>query len=276
MPRHARTPAPAPVPADSRRAANSRRRRRAKRLRGSLLLCCLLLAAGAGGVLGGVVPLPPGVSKSLALSGDSATQAVASTTPGGHPTSPSTAASGAAPVVAGTTRVTPAPSASSRPASPSASADPSPAPPSATASHVAAVSTPSTPATTADPVAAAQAEVLRLVNIQRAQAGCGALKASKPLDGLAQSFSHEMAVRNFFSHTDPDGKTPWDRAKALGITNLGGENIARGQQTPAAVMDAWMHSPGHRANILNCSYHSLGVGAYFAPGGPWWTQDFGF
>ncbi|MFD0328838.1 CAP domain-containing protein [Streptacidiphilus monticola] len=60
------------------------------------------------------------------------------------------------------------------------------------------------------------------------------------------------------------------------MTNLGGENIARGQQTPAAVMDAWMHSPGHRANILNCSYHSLGVGAYFAPGGPWWTQDFGF
>ena len=86
-----------------------------------------------------------------------------------------------------------------------------------------------------------------------------------------------MAVRNFFDHTDPDGKSPWDRAKVLGITDLGGENIAMGQQTPDDVMTAWMNSAGHRANILNCTYHSLGVGVYYAAtGGPWWTQDFGF
>ncbi|HZG04932.1 MAG TPA: CAP domain-containing protein, partial [Streptomyces sp.] len=43
-----------------------------------------------------------------------------------------------------------------------------------------------------------------------------------------------------------------------------------------SVMDAWMDSPGHRANILNCDYRTLGVGAHFAEGGPWWTQNFGF
>jgi len=124
---------------------------------------------------------------------------------------------------------------------------------------------------------AAEDQVLALVNVQRLANGCTALSYSGPLTVLAQNFSAEMATRNFFDHTDPDGKTPWDRAAALGITDLGGENIAMGQQTPADVMTAWMNSAGHRANILNCAYHSLGVGVYYAAsGGPWWTQDFGF
>ncbi|WP_329137044.1 CAP domain-containing protein [Streptomyces sp. NBC_01476] len=132
-----------------------------------------------------------------------------------------------------------------------------------------------TPATT-DAVSAARAQILSLVNEQRATAGCKPLTASSPLDTLAQNFSDEMAARGFFDHTDPDGKDPWDRAKALGITNLGGENIARGQADAQAVMDAWMNSPGHRANILNCDYTTLGIGIHFGTGGPWWTQDFGF
>jgi uncharacterized protein YkwD len=41
-------------------------------------------------------------------------------------------------------------------------------------------------------------------------------------------------------------------------------------------MEAWMNSPGHRANILNCEFTTLGVGVHFGPGGPWWTQDFGY
>ncbi|MBD0736505.1 CAP domain-containing protein [Streptomyces sp. CBMA29] len=131
------------------------------------------------------------------------------------------------------------------------------------------------PAST-DAVTAARAAILSLVNTQRASAGCSPLTASSSLDGLAQAFSEDMAARGFFDHTDPDGKTPWDRAKALGITNLGGENIARGQATAQAVMDAWMNSPGHRANILNCDYKTLGVGIHYGSGGPWWTQDFGF
>jgi uncharacterized protein YkwD len=49
-----------------------------------------------------------------------------------------------------------------------------------------------------------------------------------------------------------------------------------GQQTPQSVVDAWMNSPGHRANILNCSSKAIGVGVEFGPAGPWWTQDFGY
>ncbi|MBO0514378.1 CAP domain-containing protein, partial [Streptomyces beijiangensis] len=123
---------------------------------------------------------------------------------------------------------------------------------------------------------AAQTAVIALVNKERETAGCKPVTANSPLASLATSFSEDMAARNFFDHTDPDGKSPWDRADAAGVSGLGGENIARGQADAAAVMDAWMNSPGHRANILNCDYKTLGVGVHFGSGGPWWTQDFGF
>ncbi|GAA2398130.1 CAP domain-containing protein [Streptomyces glaucosporus] len=127
-----------------------------------------------------------------------------------------------------------------------------------------------------DAETAAEAEVLRLVNLERAEAGCRPLTADPALAELAGQYSEAMAEQGFFSHTSPDGDTPWDRAEAAGIDNLGGENIARGQADAEAVMAAWMDSPGHRANILNCDYRTLGVGAHFAEGGPWWTQNFGF
>ncbi|MFF4400672.1 CAP domain-containing protein [Streptomyces sp. NPDC001480] len=137
------------------------------------------------------------------------------------------------------------------------------------------------PAKTSAPVtvsaeAAAEAEVLKLVNEERAKVGCSALSANSSLSELAESFSSDMAARGFFDHTDPDGATPWDRAAKAGITGLGGENIARGQADAAAVMEAWMNSPGHRANILNCDFKTLGVGVHYGSGGPWWTQDFGY
>ncbi|MYY82278.1 MULTISPECIES: CAP domain-containing protein [unclassified Streptomyces] len=122
----------------------------------------------------------------------------------------------------------------------------------------------------------AEAAVLALVNQERAKAGCRPVRADDRLAALAGDFSADMAERDFFDHTDPDGATPWDRAEKAGIDDLGGENIARGQANAQSVMDAWMNSAGHRANILNCDYKTLGVGAHFAPGGPWWTQDFGF
>ncbi|GGJ54057.1 CAP domain-containing protein [Streptomyces brasiliensis] len=124
--------------------------------------------------------------------------------------------------------------------------------------------------------AAAEAEVLKLVNDERAKVGCSPASANSSLTRLAESFSEDMASRDFFDHTDPDGATPWDRAAEAGIIDLGGENIARGQADAAAVMEAWMNSPGHRANILNCDFKTLGVGVHFAAGGPWWTQDFGY
>ncbi|MFD5515909.1 CAP domain-containing protein [Streptomyces sp. NPDC127066] len=123
---------------------------------------------------------------------------------------------------------------------------------------------------------AAEAEVLKLVNDERAKVGCSPVAANSALTDLAQAFSEDMATRDFFDHTDPSGLSPWDRAATAGIASLGGENIARGQADAAAVMEAWMNSPGHKANILNCDFKTLGVGVHFAEGGPWWTQDFGY
>ncbi|MER5210745.1 CAP domain-containing protein [Streptomyces sp. NPDC002838] len=122
----------------------------------------------------------------------------------------------------------------------------------------------------------AAAEVLKLVNEERSKVGCSPVSANSALAELAQDFSEDMAARGFFDHTDPDGASPWDRAAKAGITDLGGENIARGQADAAAVMEAWMNSPGHKANILNCDFKTLGVGVHMGAGGPWWTQNFGY
>ncbi len=134
---------------------------------------------------------------------------------------------------------------------------------------------PETPATVSAETLAA-AEVLELVNEVRSEAGLSPLTASGSLADLAEQFSDDMAARGFFDHTDPEGLTPWDRATSAGVSGLGGENIARGQTDAAAVMDAWMNSPGHKANILNPDFKTLGVGVHFGAGGPWWTQDFGY
>ncbi|MEK9521195.1 CAP domain-containing protein [Streptomyces venezuelae] len=137
------------------------------------------------------------------------------------------------------------------------------------------VAKPAAPSTT-DRSAAAEAEVVRLVNDERAKVGCSPVSADARLAALAGAFSSDMAARGFFDHTDPDGATPWVRAEKAGVSGLGGENIARGQADAAAVMQSWMNSDGHRANILNCDFTTLGVGVHFADGGPWWTQDFGY
>ncbi|MDX3854975.1 CAP domain-containing protein [Streptomyces sp. AK02-01A] len=155
------------------------------------------------------------------------------------------------------------------PARPSRTATPARDTPAPARTTKQAVQTPAAPNT-------AEAAVLALVNEERAKAGCDPLRSDSGLDSLARDFSDEMAARGFFDHTDPDGRTPWDRADAAGIQGLGGENIARGQATAQAVMDSWMNSEGHRANILNCDYTRLGVGVHTGSGGPWWTQDFGF
>jgi uncharacterized protein YkwD len=124
-------------------------------------------------------------------------------------------------------------------------------------------------------MSAAEAEVLTLVNQQRATAGCRPLVANTALAALARAHSADMRDRGYFSHTDPGGLDPFQRAQRAGITTMRAENIAMGQQTPAAVMTAWMNSPGHRANILDCGLTTLGVGLATGAGGLWWTQDFG-
>ncbi|MFI1258577.1 CAP domain-containing protein [Streptomyces netropsis] len=126
------------------------------------------------------------------------------------------------------------------------------------------------------PRASIAAHLLALVNRERVRAGRRPVRADARLARLAQDFSEDMARRGFFAHTDPDGRTPWDRAAKHGITTLGGENIARGHSDAEAVMEAWMRSPGHRQNILNGDYRTIGIGMHSGPGGPWWTQDFGY
>jgi RNA polymerase sigma factor (sigma-70 family) len=119
-------------------------------------------------------------------------------------------------------------------------------------------------------------QVVALVNDERAAAGCGPVAEDALLNESAQRHSADMDARDFFDHTNPDGADPGQRITAAGYRwSTYGENIAQGQQTPEAVMESWMNSPGHRANILNCSFKDIGVGVHDGPGGPWWTQNFG-
>lgn len=119
-------------------------------------------------------------------------------------------------------------------------------------------------------------QVVALVNKERSAAGCGPLAEDALLNKAAQGHSDDMAARGFFDHTNPDGEDPGQRITAAGYRwSTYGENIAQGQQTPEAVMESWMNSPGHRANILNCSFKDIGVGIHNGSGGPWWTQNFG-
>nr|AFD03094.1 putative hypothetical protein [uncultured bacterium 8] len=121
------------------------------------------------------------------------------------------------------------------------------------------------------------AEVVALTNAERAAAGLPPLAEDPLLTRVAQAHSADMVARAFYSHTTPDGSEPWHRAAAAGSTRRTiGENIACGQRSPAEVVQGWMDSPGHRANILKPAFTHLGVG--FAGGGSagtYWTQLFG-
>ena len=129
-------------------------------------------------------------------------------------------------------------------------------------------------------------EVVWLVNQERANnGGLPPLKRVAAIDASAYGHSYDMGVNNFFSHTGSDGSLPWDRMRAQGYYySSAGENIAAGYSSPVWVMQGWMNSSGHRANILSASYRELGVGYFYDDPatypGPWgyghyWTQNFG-
>ncbi|MEW2305853.1 CAP domain-containing protein [Streptomyces sp. NPDC006655] len=122
-----------------------------------------------------------------------------------------------------------------------------------------------------------RAEVVDLTNRERARAGLRPLAEDPQLASAAQAYSTDMATRCFYSHTSPEGTQPWDRAAAAGSRRRTiGENIACGQRSAAEVVDGWMNSPGHRANILKPEFTHMGTG--FAGGGraaTYWTQLFG-
>ncbi|MFJ9245567.1 CAP domain-containing protein [Streptomyces sp. NPDC101776] len=130
---------------------------------------------------------------------------------------------------------------------------------------------------TAGNLARTAEEVVESTNAERARAGLRALAVDPLLAAAAQAHSTDMVARAFYSHTSPDGSQPWDRAAAAGSRRRTiGENIACGQRSPAQVVEGWMNSPGHRANILKPDFTHIGIG--FAGGGQmgtYWTQLFG-
>ena len=130
--------------------------------------------------------------------------------------------------------------------------------------------------TTTESFASFQQEVLKLVNAERAKQGLKPLTLNTKLSNVATLKSQDMINKNYFSHTSPTYGSPFDMMKQFGITyRAAGENIAKGQKSPQQVMNSWMNSSGHRANILNSNYTELGVGiAKSSNGTIYWTQMF--
>lgn len=115
------------------------------------------------------------------------------------------------------------------------------------------------------------AEVVELVNVERAQAGLKPLVVHTNLTTMAKNKAIDMFKNNYFSHTSPKYGSPFDMMDLYNITyRYAGENIAKGQRSAKEVVDAWMKSPGHKANILNENYGLIGVGYYNG----YWVQAF--
>ena len=125
-------------------------------------------------------------------------------------------------------------------------------------------------------LATLQNDIVRYTNAQRAAHGCGAVRVDAKLAYAARVQSGYMARTGRFSHTGAGGSTFVARITKAGYSGALSENIAWGYRSGAQVVAAWMKSPGHRANILNCRAKAVGVGAVFAANGtPYYTQDFG-
>lgn len=155
-----------------------------------------------------------------------------------------------------------------------------PTPPSATSTKP--TTKPTTPTTSVGSTAAKPAassvagQILSFVNGARIKAGCKPVSLDGRLTAAAAGHAQDMAANDYFSHTSKDGRTFVDRIKDEGYATPRSENIAAGQPGVTAVMDAWMASSGHRANILDCTATQMGAAS--AKGGTYgiyWVQDFG-
>ena len=166
-------------------------------------------------------------------------------------------------------KVTTAPSAPAKSTTPAATATP------------AAPAAPSTPAKTTTPSGSAtlndyEQQVVTLVNKERAAAGLSALTVNSTLANVAETKAADLRDENYFDHQSPKYGSPFDMMHSFGITySYAGENIAKGQRTPDEVMNGWMNSPGHKANILNANYTQIGVGYVTDSSGTgYWVQEF--
>ncbi|MDN4492669.1 CAP domain-containing protein [Ureibacillus aquaedulcis] len=148
-----------------------------------------------------------------------------------------------------------------------------PTTPSAPSKEKVETTKPAAPTAEEGSVSAFETKVVELTNAERAKHGLAPLKSYGPLMKVAHAKSQDMSTNNYFSHTSPTYGSPFDQIKAAGITyRAAGENIAQGQRTPEEVVQAWMNSEGHRANILNGSFTHIGVG--YVEDGNYWTQQF--
>lgn len=150
------------------------------------------------------------------------------------------------------------------------------APPAPTTTTTTSQPAPTTgpPTSLPPPTGATVDQVVALVNQERAAKSCAPLVVDARLTQAASAHSSDMSDRNYFSHTTPEGTTFDQRIRSAGHPRPGAENIARGQQSADSVMEAWMGSPGHKANILNCKLAAIGVG--LDTDGWYWTQDFSY
>lgn len=122
-------------------------------------------------------------------------------------------------------------------------------------------------------VLAVEREVVRLVNIERQNNGLAPLTSDWELARVARYKSWDMRNNSYFSHQSPTYGSPFQMMRSFGLSyRTAGENIARGQRTAAEVVNAWMNSSGHRANILNAAFTKIGVG--YVADGNYWTQMF--
>jgi uncharacterized protein YkwD len=122
-----------------------------------------------------------------------------------------------------------------------------------------------------------QGDIVYLTNKQRALNGCKPMHVDARLTTAARGHSAYMATTGAFSHTGRAGSTFDARIKAAGFPRPAAENIAYGYRTGLDVVKAWMASPGHRANILNCKATTVGVGAvYSKSGNVYYSQEFGY
>ena len=129
------------------------------------------------------------------------------------------------------------------------------------------------PAEEAKSLSEFEQRVVELTNAERTKQGLSALQIDTELSKVARIKSEDMQKNNYFDHNSPTYGSPFDMMKKFGISyTSAGENIAQGQRTPEEVVQAWMNSAGHRANILNSGFTHIGVG--YVESGNYWTQQF--
>src|SRR5699024_660310 len=124
-----------------------------------------------------------------------------------------------------------------------------------------------------DQLNAFEREMFELTNNERVNNGLEPLQIEYEVSKVAREKSRDMAVNGYFDHNSPVYGSPFDMMRTYGITyRTAGENIAMGQRTPNEVVQAWMNSTGHRANILNPNFTHIGAG--YVENGDYWTQQF--